>query len=81
MNIDNCALSVNFYGPLRPRNLSPSMRRALEDRVKQLEAQQCAAAQEIEALYWRSNKLTFEVLERQKDLRRFREILLNWSAP
>ena len=66
---------------VRARVLSPSMRRALELRVEKLSAEQCAAAREIEALYWRSNELTLEVLERQKRLRRFREILLNWSAP
>lgn len=66
--------------PPRPRVLSAPTRRALQIRVDALSAEQRAAAAEIESLYQRCNALTYQVLERQQRLRRFREILLNSGA-
>lgn len=57
--------------------INETTRRALQIRVDALEAEQAAAAAEIEALYQRSDELTLECLERQQHLRQFREILLD----
>jgi hypothetical protein len=59
------------------RALSVKMRRAIEIRVAALEAEQEAAAIEIEVLYEQSTILTYTVIARQQVLRQFREILLN----
>jgi hypothetical protein len=76
----DCTCQLADIPPARTRALSASWRRALQIRLEALEAEQSAAAAEIEALYQRSNKLTLEVLERQQRLRQFREILLNGRA-
>jgi hypothetical protein len=76
----DCTRQAIDIPPARTRDLSDSLRRALQIRVKALEAEQSAAALEIEQLFERSNRLTLEVLERQRRLRHLREILFNGSA-
>ena len=56
--------------------LSPSLRRALQYRVKALEEEQAADTREFDLLYVRGDQLLLLIIERQQRLRRFREILL-----
>jgi len=63
-----------------PAPLSAPMRRALEIRVTALEEEQAADNREFDQLYVRSDELLLRIAERQRRLRRFREILLARSA-
>jgi hypothetical protein len=56
--------------------LSAPMQRALEIRVTALEEEQAADICEFDFLYARSDELLLQIIERQRRLRHFREILL-----
>ena len=58
-----------------------AMRRALQHRVSVLENEQRRAASEYERGYARSGEILAEMEVRQRQLRHFREILLNWRSP
>ena len=78
--LDTSQIDLPAGPAAEPRSLSPSMRRALEIRVDALSAEQRRDAEEVEHLYARSNALTLQILERQRQLRHLREILLNRRA-
>jgi hypothetical protein len=63
----------------RPR-LSESLRRALQKRVEALEEEQAADTREFDLLYVRSDQLLLLIVERQRRLRWFRELLARGTA-
>ena len=62
-----------------PANQAPHLpeplQRALKIRVAVLEEEQAADIREFDQLYVRSDELLLQIAERQRRLRRFREIL------
>lgn len=64
----------------RARRLSEPLRRALNIRTAALEKEQAADIREFDQLYVRSDELLLQIAERQRRLRRFREILLTREA-
>ena len=62
---------------MSPRPLSAKMRRALEIRVSILEAEDRTDAEKYEHLYEIGNEILARMIDRQRQKRLFREILLN----
>ena len=60
--------------------VSDTLRRAIEIRIGALEREQAADATEFERIDERASVLVYGMLERQKRLRQFREILLHRRA-
>ncbi len=72
--------SCRNAGAIKAAPLSAPLRRALEIRVAALEEEQAASIREFDRLYVRSDELLLQIVERQRRLRRFREILLARGA-